>query len=253
MRVLLAGESWSSTAIHVKGFDAFTTSTYQSGADALIHALAPLAEITYVPNHMAAREFPLTIKELATYDVVILSDIGVNTLLLHPDTWEHGERRPNRLKLLDEYVQAGGGLIMAGGYLSFQGLGGAAGFAGTPVEAALPVTMSRYDDRLEAPEGLTVRLVEHTHPIVRNLAEPWPYLLGLNQVTPKPTATLIATADTHPLLVAMEYGKGRSVAWTSDVGPHWCPRGFCEWPGYGMLWQQMVQWTVQRSGSPDSW
>ncbi|MCJ7573600.1 glutamine amidotransferase, partial [Candidatus Bathyarchaeota archaeon] len=37
-------------------------------------------------------------------------------------------------------------------------------------------------------------------------------------------------------------GKGRSVAWTSDIGPHWCPRMFAEWDGYGELWSRMLGW-----------
>ena len=59
--------------------------------------------------------------ELDAYDVVILSDVGANTLLLPPQVFELGQRAPNRLKLLREWVNGGGGLLMAGGYLSFQG------------------------------------------------------------------------------------------------------------------------------------
>lgn len=39
VRVLLAGESWVSHTIHVKGFDSFTTSEYAEGASWLITAL----------------------------------------------------------------------------------------------------------------------------------------------------------------------------------------------------------------------
>ena len=35
------------------------------------------------------------------------------------------------------------------------------------------------------------------------------------------------------------FGKGRSVAFTSDCGPHWAPLSFVEWPGYEQLWQQI--------------
>jgi len=24
--------------------------------------------------------------------------------------------------------------------------------------------------------------------------------------------------------------------WTSDIGPHWCPKEFVDWPGYGEVW-----------------
>ena len=47
-----------------------------------------------MPAHEAQRDFPQTPEGLAAYDAVILSDIGSNTLLLHPDTWiTAGERR----------------------------------------------------------------------------------------------------------------------------------------------------------------
>lgn len=59
--------------------------------------LAALAEspyaITYMPAHAAATDFPLTLEALQEWDAIILSDIGANTLLLHPDT---AEEPPNR-------------------------------------------------------------------------------------------------------------------------------------------------------------
>ncbi len=57
--------------------------------------------------------------------------------MLHPDTWLRSKRTPNRLKLLKSYVEAGGGLIMVGGYLSFQGINGSARYHGTPIEEIL--------------------------------------------------------------------------------------------------------------------
>ena len=46
-----------------------------------------------MPAHEAATAFPLTMDGLQRYDAVILSDIGANTLLLHPDVWLHGQDR----------------------------------------------------------------------------------------------------------------------------------------------------------------
>ena len=82
-KVLLAGESWMSYTTHVKGFDAFYTSTYETGEKWLKAALeAGGYEVTFLPNHLANEEFPFTMEELKQYDLVILSDIGANTLLL---------------------------------------------------------------------------------------------------------------------------------------------------------------------------
>ena len=63
-------------------------------------------------------------EELKTYDVVILSDVGANTLLLHPLVFTQSVRFPNRLQLLADYVEQGGALGMMGGYMTFQGIGG---------------------------------------------------------------------------------------------------------------------------------
>lgn len=41
-----------------------------------------------------------------------------------------------------------------------------------------------------------------------------------------------------------ECGSGRAVAFTTDIGPHWCPEEFAEWDGYGFLWRNMVQWAA---------
>jgi uncharacterized membrane protein len=39
-RVLLAGESWTSTATHIKGFDQFPMLSFHFGAEPLVSALA---------------------------------------------------------------------------------------------------------------------------------------------------------------------------------------------------------------------
>lgn len=38
-KILLAGESWVSTATHIKGFDQFSTVTFHLGAEPLVEAL----------------------------------------------------------------------------------------------------------------------------------------------------------------------------------------------------------------------
>jgi uncharacterized membrane protein len=65
-------------------------------------------------------------------------------------------------------------------------------------------------------------------------------------VKPKEGAEVLAKVEEYPLLVAGSFGKGRSVAWTSDVGPHWCPKEFVEWPGYTRLWRQIIAWVSGR-------
>ena len=114
-RVLLAGESWMSYTTHVKGFDSFYTSVYETGEKWLKGALEKGGyEVTFLPNHVAAEQFPFTMKELKNYDCVILSDIGANTLLLPAATFTKSVKMPNRANLIRDYVQEGGALLMIG-------------------------------------------------------------------------------------------------------------------------------------------
>lgn len=244
-KILIAGESWTVHSIHQKGFDSFTTTEYAEGVQWLREALELAGwDVTYQPAHIAARDFPQTAKELANFDCVILSDIGANTLLLHPETFAKSTVLGNRLHAIRDYVADGGGFVMVGGYLTFQGIEGKARYAGTAIEDILPVTLSRYDDREENPQGIAPKVTDKSHPIVAGLEENWPVLLGYNWVAKKPDGTLVATVGDDPLIVAGTYGKGRSVAFTSDCGPHWAPPPFVEWTGYARLWPQIVNWAA---------
>ena len=249
--VLLVGESWVSAANHFKGWDTFSSVTFHLGAEPLVNALKGSEfKLRYMPVHEAAEGFPFSMKELKTYDAIILSDIGANTLLLPPEVWLHGKTVPNRLKLIRDWTAEGGGLMMIGGYFSFQGIDGRARWRRTPVEEALPVQCLPYDDRIEAPEGIIAEVVERDHPIVAGLDETWPALLGANEVIAKPDAQVIARLPAeqggHPLLVVGHHGRGRTLAWTSDIGPHWLPTHFVKWHGYKKLWRQALAWLTER-------
>lgn len=242
-RVLIAGESWTVHSTHQKGFDSFSTVEYAEGVRWLQQALeAGGWQVDYQPSHVAARSFPFDAQALAQYACIMLSDIGANTLLLHPDTFVRSVALPNRLHAIRDYVEAGGGFVMIGGYMTFQGIDGKGQYSGTAVEEVLPVAISRNDDRVECPQGVVARVVDTAHPISAGLDGAWPHLLGFNRVTAKNGASVIATVGDDPLIVAGQYGKGRSVAFTSDCAPHWAPAAFVDWPGYARLWQQIAGW-----------
>ncbi len=251
-KVLLAGESWVSAATHYKGFDQFGSVTFHLGAEPLVAALrdSPF-DLHYMPAHEAAEKFPASLPALQAYEAVILSDIGSNTILLHPDVWLRSQTYPNRLRLLKQWVLAGGGLAMIGGYFSFQGIDGRARWRRTPVEDVLPVTCLAFDDRVEIPEGAIPVISRPAHPIVKGIGGPWPPVLGVNEVSvrvDRPVELIAALPEDeggHPLLVAGEAGRGRAVAWTSDIGPHWLSPRFCAWDGYKTLWIQMLSWLTR--------
>lgn len=244
-RVLIAGESWVSEATHYKGYDAFTSVTFHTGVDPLRDALqAGGVEVDYLPAHEVPERFPASAADLAGVDVVVLSDIGANSILLHPDTWVHGKRTVNRLTVLAEWVRAGGGLMMAGGYLSFQGFEGKAMWRGTPVEAVLPSVISPYDDRVETPEGVEP-VADAGHPVTAGLGGTWPPLLGYNRFSPTDDALVLARVGADPLLTVRTVGEGRTLAWASDIAPHWCPDEFLQWDGYRALFNQAISWLAK--------
>lgn len=244
-RVLIAGESWTVHSTHQKGFDSFVTVEYAEGIRWLRDALETGGwQVDYQPSHVAARDFPFDARALSAYDCVMLSDIGANTLLLHPDTFVRSVALPNRLHAIRDYVGGGGGFVMIGGYMTFQGIEAKGQYAGTAVEDVLPVTISRYDDRIECPQGLTPKVSDAGHPIVAGIGSDWPHLLGYNRVAAKDGAGVIATLGDDPLIVAGTHGKGRAVAFASDCAPHWAPTAFVDWQGYAPLWRQIAGWAA---------
>lgn len=247
LSVLLVGESWSTVSFHVKGFDQFITGGYDEGATWLTKALEKSGiAVNHLTSQSAPVHFPGTMEELKRYDTVILSDVGSNSLLLHPDTFIKSKRTPNRLLLLKEYVAEGGGLAMIGGYMSFQGIDGRGRYAGTPVEEVLPVQISRWDDRMEVPEGFEPEVLQPGHPILENIDQDWPFLLGYNQVKPKEHADVLIARGADPLLATATFGKGRTLVFTSDCAPHWAPPDFVNWRHYPRFWTQVVGWLAAR-------
>lgn len=248
-KVLLAGESWVSATIDHKGYDPFPHTQVNIGCARLLEVLRERGhEVTHLRSHDVAEFFPLTREELEPYDVVLLSDVGTNTLLLPPRVFDQGRPAPNRLHLLRDWVRDGGGLMMAGGYLSFQGFRAMAGYSGTAIEEVLPVSIPRWDDRVESPQGVCGSVTEPGHPVTRGLDREWPILLGYQQLGLKEDATLLAEVEGDPLLAVRAEGQGRTLAFTSDISPHWAPAEFMDWAGYGALFDQAVTWLAGSEG-----
>lgn len=246
-KVLIVGESWVTISTHIKGFDFFVNSTYEEGVKWLEKALESNGiKVDYLPNHIASYKFPLNMPELKRYDVVFLSDIGANTLLVHPDTFTKSIPTPNRLILLKEYVINGGGLCMIGGYLSFQGIEAKGHWKGTPIEEILPVDLMVGDDRIEVPEGFHPKVVDNSHPILLGIPDEWPMFLGYNKLKLKPNAKLLLEHRGNPFITVSQYGNGRSMAFASDCAPHWGSIEFVEWEYYDIFWSRAVMWLEGR-------
>jgi uncharacterized membrane protein len=254
LRVLVVGESWVKTTIHLKGFDQFQTTEYEEGAGVFLDALATSGfDVAYIRAHEVSMRFPKTREELEQFDVVVLSDIGANSFLLCDETFLRSEVTVNRLSLLAEFVEAGGGLIMVGGYMSFTGIDGRARYGMSPLAAVLPVEMLAHDDRVEVPQGVVATFDEPEHEVLGGTPAEWPMLLGYNRVIAKADSTVIARADEDPLLVVGTAGSGHSVAFASDLAPHWAPPEFVNWAHYQQLWASIIVWAAAgRNGGKSS-
>jgi uncharacterized membrane protein len=246
MKILLAGESWMSYTTHVKGFDSFYTSAYETGEKWLKRALEDGGwEVDFLPNHLAPSRFPFTMESLAVYSCVILSDIGSNTLLLSTDTFTKSLRTTNRCALIRDYVFQGGALVMVGGYMTFSGIDAKGRWGQTPLQEVLPVKVLDIDDRQEHPEGVTP-VVQKPHSALERVTGPWPCLLGYNKTIPFQDAEVPVTINGDPLIAFSKYDKGSSAVFTSDCAPHWAPPEFCEWKYYAAMWQGIVSYITKR-------
>lgn len=241
-RVLFVGETWNVVKLHTKGFDVVALGGYD---DYSVYFTEPMSKfediaIVHIPNHLVLSQFPQTTEQLRKFDVIIISDCGRNTLTMYPDMFTV-PMGPDRVQLIAEYVREGGALIMPGGYVNFQGYQGKGNYHGSAIEEVLPVNILARDDRVERTDGVDVKIVEVEHPILKGIPTEWPKFLGYQTVIPKEDSTVLATIGGSPLIVVGEAGKGRSMAFASDMCPHW-GMDFAGWEYYGQFWYQAIQW-----------
>lgn len=245
-KILLAGESWMSFTTHVKGFDTFYTSVYETGKEWIEKAIKEAGyEFVFIPNYEAMDGFPFTLEELQEYDCIILSDIGANTLLLPTETFAKSVKKPNRCNLLRDYVLEGGSLLMVGGYMTFAGIDGKGKWHDTAVQEVLPVEVLTLDDRMEHCEGVVPVIVNADHEIMAGLPTEWPNVLGYNKTIVKEDADVVATICGDPFIAFGNYGKGKSGVFTTDCAPHWAPPEFCNWEYYNKLFANIFAYLTK--------
>ena len=241
LKILFAGESWFFTTVETKGFDQFTIGGYETEIERVKAYMSDFAEITHIPAHLVSTEFPGSVEELQKYDVVMVSDVGSNTFLLHPSTFFKSEKTPDKLKAIADYVEGGGAFGMIGGYMTFQGIEAKGKWHGTIIEKILPVDISPYDDRVECPQGAFIELPsENRHRLVEDFPQEWPAVLGYNKLKATSGAEVVARIGDDPFIAIGSWGKGKTFAWASDCAPHWLPAEFCEWEYNRVLWSRLL-------------
>ena len=216
--------------------------------------------ISLVPNdEMSLIPFPtreLFEQQLPSFDLIIMQNF---------EYLPYGIG--DYLENIRSYVEGGGGLAMLGGAQSFT----SGGYYGTPVAAALPVELyGPFDSGPVLDTGkFQPQLTDagQMHPITSlrysaadNLAA-WralPPLEGVNLVAgAKPDATVLAvhprlrtkSGKPMPVIVAGDYGKGRSLAVTTDAlwryGFVAAAHAGDDGRQYTKLWENAIRWLIQ--------
>lgn len=246
LKVLFAGEAIYMLTSIFKGRDTIEIGKYAEHGKFFLGAMKDNGiDCDYIPTNKVMEEFPWTLEELKKYDAIAVSDVGSDTFLVSERTM-NGEKTPNRLKLIEQYVNEGGSYLMWGGYISFTGLYGKGFYKNTPIEKILPVEMMQTDDRVEVPEGFLPKIVAKNHPILQGIPEKWEgWFLSYNRLIPKKNATVIGVIEEHnndPFLVVGEYGKGRTMASAVDCAHHGAAPSFLNWEYRSKLYGNMVKW-----------
>jgi uncharacterized membrane protein len=250
IRVLFAGESLYFLTTIFKGRDNFDMGSDVENGRYLIEAFkANDIDYDYLPTYKVTEEFPWTLDELKQYDAIIVSDVGSDTFLVSQRTLL-GEKTPNRLDLIEQYVREGGGFLMWGGYFSFTGNGSKGFYKGTPIERLLPVTLMDHDDRVEVPEGFEPIIKMPNHPILDQVPEKWDgWFLSYNRLKAKNGANVLAVIPKYgddPFLVAGEYGSGRVLASAVDCSRHGASPKFLDWEYKNIIYGNMIKWICKQ-------
>ncbi len=214
---------------------------------------APDGELSLIP--FPTRE--LFAQELPSFDLVVLQNFNYGP---------YGIGR--YLENIRSYVQGGGGLMMLGGPLSF-----ASGrYTGTPIAKALPVELPSPLDassQLLDTESFRPKLTPQgaIHPITalryetkdnRDLWKKLPMLEGVNKILrAKKDAAVLAVhpglrdkdGEPMPVIIAGDYGKGRSLAVTTDSLWRWdfvaAAKAGNDGRHYLKLWDNAIRWLIQ--------
>lgn len=255
IRVLFAGSSWL-TATTLSAGTSFAYDLRGVSVENTVERILaawrknPRLDVTYMTGWDALAKFPEALQDLGHYDVILLSDVDSDSLVLYPvDRLLHTPMGPNRLKCIREFVRRGGGLLMVGGYYSFTGRHNAGNYHHTPVEEALPINcLALDDDRVEAPEGITIEVKKRQHPVMQGIRwSPSPMFTGYNRLEVKTDAEVLATVKEtgDPIIVVWNYGKGKSMAFASGIGPHW-GSSFQQWRFSQRFLEQALEWLSSR-------
>lgn len=218
------------------------------------HFLVTSADETFLQDHSPGlkplSEFPGTLKALQSYDVLILGDVPLLKI---------GGKAT--MKRIEQYVKAGGGLILIAG--SDNNLGH---YLKTSLKPLLPVMSVKESEQKLFNRNIEYRLTTEgeKHPItqmgpsVEDTSTIWKqdghedkrlpsirYYLRTESIR-KEAKVLVEAMDkgtTFPLWVVMPYGKGRVFLSTTDETYRWRLLSG-DAPYFYPFWQRVIDWAT---------
>jgi uncharacterized membrane protein len=213
------------------------------------------AEVTTLANWNLYRLEPGKLEELVSRSTaLVISDVEAKCFHLYPSFFDRARREqqvvafPDRLDAIKDWVHAGGGLMMLGGWLSFSGARETGGWRRSRLAPILPVECLVGEDLTESSAGFTAEVVRPDHPLAMDL--PWhsfPPIFGYNElIARRDSEVVVRVRETgHPLVVAGECGRGKVMIYASDPAPHW-GLNFELWEGYDAFWRRALHWVSAR-------
>ncbi|MBZ5495296.1 MAG: glutamine amidotransferase [Acidobacteriia bacterium] len=198
------------------------------------------------------KSFPVDKPELFKYKGLILGSAEASFFTF------------DQLRMISDFVsQRGGGLLMIGGKNSF----GQGGYVNTPLEDALPIALRPGQGNAPVPgyqdSEFKAELTSYglEHPATRLSMDEqanrkrWaaaPPLVGINPTgAPKPGATVLAQSSVrdvtgqYPVLLAFQrFGRGKSMALTTDSTWRWRMEQEYKNNFHDLFWKQLLRWLV---------
>lgn len=212
-----------------------------------------VVNFSWIPERLRSRwpiDFakpPMNV-DFSKYDAFIFGDIDSSAI------------SPENLGAIRKRVAAGAGLLLLGGYHSFD----AGGFAQTPLAPLYPTQLqpgrqafnAPIEDRYQGTRPTRMKLTT-PHPITSLHIDPtknqeiWQNLkplLSINRLgRPKnePGVQVLAVSELNePILVTGEYGNGRVLAFAGDTTYQWWLGG--QQQIHKQFWRQSLLWLLRR-------
>ena len=193
------------------------------------------------------------------YDVFIIGDVPAEVFV-------QPKLKVRPLQAIHDAVERGAGLLMTGGMQNYA----TGGYAETPLAATLPVEMNPADKgtpgsinknlNLLGPQRITPTSDGLNHFVMRidtpaNNVAKWHELPPLNGATrlgkPKDLGQILArNTEGVPLLIAQDFGRGRSMAFAGDTTFLWALSGHEDVSQ--RFWRQLILWLAHKELQGDS-